>query len=53
MPVVINEVEVLPDRGPAPAHEQGAPAARSEPSAEQVRRLLGDLNGREARRRAT
>lgn len=53
MPVVINEVEVLPERSPAPEPTSGSTwTGATEPAHEQLRRLQRDLEGRAARQRA-
>lgn len=53
MPVVINEVEVLPERPPTPKATGGSTwTPATEPTHEQLRRLQRDLEGRAARRRA-
>lgn len=48
MPVIINEIEVLDAQPPAPAGQAQAPA-QAEPAAEQLRRFIRDLEGRQRR----
>jgi hypothetical protein len=50
MPVVINEVDILPAAEPDRATAASTAAAPAEPLPEQMRRLQQDLDGRQRRR---
>jgi hypothetical protein len=52
MPVVINEVDIVEPPAPQPPSGPPPPAARTEPLAEQFRRLQHDLEVRRRRRAA-
>jgi hypothetical protein len=53
MPVVVNEIDILPAAEPDRATGAStATAAAAEPLAEQLRRLQRDLDGRQRRRMA-